>query len=372
MALFKKAENTSAYLKAGFLGFAGSGKTYTATQLAIGLCKLMSEKNLKEAGKPIFFIDTETGSDYVTHKVREAGLEIFTAKTRAYVDLIAAINECEKEGSVLIIDSITHFWREFVESYMRRKDVNRLDFQDWNFLKGSDGWGQFTDRYVNSSCHIIMCGRAGYEYETETNSRGKKEQVKSGIKMKAETETGFEPSLLVLMEREMDVKTNSVNRTAYILKERFDLIDGKEFPNPTFASFKPHIDMLNLGGSQLGVDNTRSSDAMFSHDGDDNKWKYEQRQKEIALEEIKEEINKHCGYGQEKETKQSKADLLEAIAGTRAWAKVEGMRWPEVKLVRDAIWMKTRGHPYGGTVEKPAEPESDQIPGAEVSAKAAA
>lgn len=348
MTLFKKAENTSAYLKAGFLGFAGSGKTYTATQLAIGLALLINAKKLKEADRPIFFLDTETGSDYVTHKIREAGLEIFSAKTRAYVDLIEAIDECEKSGSVLIIDSITHFWREFVESYQRRKDISRLDFQDWNFLKGTDGWGKFTDRYVNSSVHIIMCGRAGYEYETETNAKGKKEQVKSGIKMKAETETGFEPSLLVLMEREQNMKTNKVNRTAYILKERFDVIDGREFANPTFESFQPHIDLLNLGGSQLGVDSKRNSDSMFTHDGDDNKWKYEQRQKEIALEEIKEEINKHVGYGQDQETKKSKAELLEKVADTRAWAKVEGMKWPAVKMVRDGLWMITRGHPYGG------------------------
>jgi hypothetical protein len=348
MTLFKKAENTSAYLKAGFLGFAGSGKTYTATQVAIGLAKLMEEKGLKEAGRPIFFLDTETGSDYVTPKIREAGLEIFTAKTRAYLDLLTAIDECEKAGSVLIIDSITHFWREFVESYQRRKEVNYLDFQDWNFLKGSQGWGKFSDRYVNSSVHIIMCGRAGYEYDMETNAKGKKEQVKSGIKMKAETETGFEPSLLVLMERETNLKTNKVNRTAYVLKERFGVIDGKEFADPTFQSFRPHIDLLNLGGSQLGVDNTRNSDSMFSHDGDDSKWKYEQRQKEIALEEIKEEINKHVGYGQDQETKKGKAELLEKIAETRAWAKVEGMKWVQVKMVRDALWMITRGHPYGG------------------------
>lgn len=359
MALFKKAENTSAYLKAGFLGFAGSGKTYTATNLAIGLAHLLAEKKLKEAGRPIFFLDTETGSDYVTHNVREAGLEIFTAKTRAFVDLIAAINECEKEGSVLIIDSITHFWREFVESYQRRKEVNYLDFQDWNFLKGSQGWGQFSDRYVNSSVHIIMCGRAGYEYDTETNAKGKKEQIKSGIKMKAETETGFEPSLLVLMERETNLKTNKVSRTAYVLKERFDVIDGKEFQNPTFESFRPHIDLLNLGGAQLGVDNNRNSDEMFRHDGDDSKWRYEQKQKEVALEEIREEINKHLGYGQDQETKKNKADFLEKVAETRAWSKVEGMKLPQVKMIRDAIWMITRGHPYGGA---PLADAANEIP----------
>lgn len=355
MTLFKKAESTSAYLKAGFLGFAGSGKTHTATKLAIGVALLINERKLKEAGRPIYFLDTETGSDYVSPMVREAGLEIYSAKTRAFVDLITAIDECEKNGAALIIDSITHFWREFVESYQRRKNVNRLDFQDWNFIKGSDGWGKFTDRYVNSSCHIIMCGRAGYEYETETNDRGKREQVKSGIKMKAESETGFEPSLLVLMEREQDIKTNKIKRTGYVLKERFSVIDGHEFANPTFEHFRPHVDRLNLGGAQLGVDSSRTSDAMFAHDGDDNKWRYEQRQKEIALEEIKEEINKSCGFGQDADTKKKKAETLEEIASTRAWVKVEAMRYEEVKAVRNRLWVKTRGHEYGAE-PAPTEP----------------
>lgn len=364
MALFQKAESTSAYLKAGFLGFAGSGKTFTATQLAIGIAKLINERKLKETGRPIFFLDTETGSDYVTPRVREAGLEIFTAKTRAFADLLDAVKEAESSASVLIIDSITHFWRDFVESYQRRKNVNRLDFQDWNFLKGSDGWGRFSDRYVNSACHIIMCGRAGYEYDTEVNDRGKKEQVKSGVKMKAESETGFEPSLLVLMEREMDVSTNKVTRVAYVLKERFAVIDGKSFPNPTFDTFRPHIERLNLGGTQLGVDTMRTSDHMFSPGDGDIAWRHEQKQKEIALDEIKEEINRYCGYGQDAATKAQKAELLEKAAGTRAWARVEGMKYREIVTVRDALWRVTCGHGYGEVPPSaaPAEKFDDEIP----------
>jgi hypothetical protein len=46
MALFKKSENTSAYLKMGIMGFAGAGKTHTATLTAIGLINHMREKHL--------------------------------------------------------------------------------------------------------------------------------------------------------------------------------------------------------------------------------------------------------------------------------------------------------------------------------------
>lgn len=354
MTLFKKAESTSAFLKAGLMGFAGSGKTFTATIIAIGLAKLIDEKKLAQAGKPIFFLDTETGSDYVTQKVREAGFELYAAKTRSFLDCIEAISECEKSGSALIIDSITHVWREFCDAYKRKKGRSRMEMLDWVTVK--EEWSRFTDAYVNSSAHIIMCGRAGFEYEHEVDEvSGKKQLVKSGVKMRAEGETGYEPSLLVLMERETDVRTNHVSRTAYILKERFDVIDGKAIVNPTFADFLPHIERLNLGGVQLGVDTTRDSTALFSSGDGDSQWKYEQRQKEIALDEIKEEINKHIGFGMDAETKKSKAELVEKIAGTRSWAKVEGMKWADVKEIRNRLWVATRGHPYGEEPKPAAE-----------------
>jgi hypothetical protein len=88
--------------------------------------------------------------------------------------------------------------------------------------------------------------------------------------MKAEGEMGYEPSLLVLMEREMDMETNKVSRTASIIKDRSTAIDGKKFHNPTFESFMPHIKYLNLGAKQLGVDVTRTSEASIPSDIRDN------------------------------------------------------------------------------------------------------
>jgi hypothetical protein len=354
MALFKKSESTSAYLKAGFMGFAGAGKTYTATEIAIGLAKLINERKLAQAGKPIFFMDSETGSDYVVHRVREAGLEMYAAKTRSFLDCIEAIKECETSGSVLIIDSITHVWREFCDAYKKKKNRTRMEMLDWVAVK--EDWARFTDAYVNSSAHIIMCGRAGYEYEHEEDElTHKKQLIKSGIKMRAEGETGYEPSLLVLMERETDTRTNVVTRTAYVLKERFAIIDGKALPNPKFEDFLPHIQRLNLGGQQLGVDTTRDSTALFSSGDGDSQWKYEQRQKEIALDEIKEEVTKHLGFGMDAGTKGLKAELLEKVSGTRSWARIEAMKWPQVKEIRDRLWLETRGAKYGEE-QAPASP----------------
>lgn len=345
MALFKKAESTSAYLKAGFLGKPGSGKTYTATQLAIGIANLVNERKLREAGRPIYFLDSETGSDYVTPTVRKAGLELYSAKTRAFVDLLEGIKECEQSGSVLVIDSITHFWKEFCDAYRKKKNKTRMEMFDWMTVKQE--WARFTDSYVNSPVHIIMCGRMGYEYSHEENEEtGKKELIKTDIKMRAEADTGYEPSVLVLMEREMDLRTNKVTRVASILKERFSVIDGKQFNNPTFADFYPHIELLNLGGEQLGVDTSRESTEVFSADDGNGKWRMEQRRKEIALEEIQAEIVKMFP-GSTADEKKAKAELVEELFGTRSWTAVENKPLEALERGRNVLWQKSRGYAYG-------------------------
>lgn len=353
MALFKKAVSTSAYLKGGILGFAGAGKTRTASELAIGLVHYMRKRELKEGAWPVFFLDTETGSDYVEPRLREEGIELHTAKTRAFKDLLGAVREAEGHASVLIIDSITHFWREFCETYQRRKNRSRLEFQDWAVLKAE--WGKFTDNYINSACHIILCGRAGYEYDFVENENGQKDLHKTGVKMKAETEMGYEPSLLVLMEREMDIATKRVTRVAHVLKERYGVIDGKTLTDdktggPTFAQFLPHIERLNLGGAQLGVDLSRTSDEMFADDGS-TRWQHERQQKTIALDEVKEELLKMYP-GQGAADKKAKGDALEQAFGTRSWEKVESLKLDQIKVGRDRVWQMSRGHGYG---EAPGE-----------------
>jgi hypothetical protein len=127
MGLFMKAESTSAFLKMGIMGFAGSGKTFTATATAIGLVEHMRTSGVEYADKPVFFLDTETGSDWVKPQFEVADVPLFTAKTRAFKDLLAAVKEAEKESSLLLVDSISHFWKELCDAYMASKRRNRCN-----------------------------------------------------------------------------------------------------------------------------------------------------------------------------------------------------------------------------------------------------
>jgi len=359
MTLFSKAENRQAFLKMGLMGFAGDGKTYTATRVAVGLIEYMREKEIDGCDKPVMFLDTETGSDWVIPMFDAAGIEMQIAKTRTFTDLVPAIQEAEENGSILLIDSITHFWRELTESYAEKKNRSYgLQFQDWAWLKSE--WGKFTDAFVNSRCHIIMCGRAGYEYDFFEDDSGKKELEKTGIKMKAETETGYEPSILVLMEKHRDLKNGRVWRTASILKDRAALIDGQTFINPDFKDFLPHIKYLNLGGEHLGVDTSHSSQGIVPSNSRPG-WQVDKQQKEIALDEITEKMKEHYP-GQSAADKQGRSDLMNEMFGTRAWSRIQTLSREQIEQGRNAMYMKLDGIPYEFTPPQPEDNLEDDIP----------
>lgn len=346
-SLFKPAETTSAYLKMGILGFAGSGKTKTASLTAIGLIQHMKERGLDYAEKPVFFLDTETGSDWVLPDFDKASIKLAVAKTRAFSDLLIAVKEAEANGSLLLVDSLSHFWKELCDSYQRRRaqqlksTTYRLQFQDWAYLKGE--WSKFTDAFVNSPLHMILCGRAGFEYDYFEDEDGKKQLEKTGIKMKAEGEMGYEPSLLVHMERRQKMKGNSVVKTVHtatILKDRSTLLDGKEFANPTFKSFQPHIMMLNLGGKHLGVDTSRTSEHAISADKRD--WQPVQRK--IVIDEIQTLLVLHIP-GQAAADKQRKAQLIRQHFNA-SWTEIEEvMPLFDLRAGYDALHQELEGKP---------------------------
>lgn len=361
MGLFTEMENTQAYLKCGLLGFAGSGKSTTATNIATGLITLLREKGLADGNKPAFFLDTESGADWVKPLFEKENIKLFVSKTRAFKDLVTAVSEAEKEASVLIVDSLTHFWTELTTSYAKKKNrTYGLQFQDWAVLK--EEWRKFTDLYVNSNLHIILAGRAGYEYDFFENEDGKKELEKTGVKMKAENETGYEASLLVYMECHQEMGDNGKlagqYRTATVLKDRSRLIDGKLFKNPTFANFLPHVSFLNLGGQQIGVDVSRNSQELFSIEGKPQ-WEIDKQAKTIALEEIKDIIVKYHP-GQAAADKKAKGDLLEKHLGTRTWERIETLKRFEIEDGRNKLWQELEGRPY--EFVKPVDELLDELP----------
>lgn len=323
---FTELANTRPFLKMAFEGFAGSGKSFTASQVAIGLHRAIGST------KPVAVFDTERAFKALKPLFDKAGIRVLHREnSRSLADLQHAIELCVGGAAdILIIDSITHVWESFLETYKeainreadekRRKRRLRLEFQDWGILKPQWKKG-FSDSVVQSPVHIIFTGRAGFEYAKEENERGEKELVVTGIKMKAEGETPYEPDLLVMMEivKEMEGKRMKViSNRATILKDRTDSIMGHEFVDPTFESFKPAIDVL-LAGVVGGPRTTSETKDEF--DVDDEGHDRAKLTRTILLEKIEAAMVALCP-GQSAKEKALKVGILAAAFNTTSWKEV--------------------------------------------------
>lgn len=356
MGLFKPAKNESAFLKMGLMGNAGSGKTLTATLTAIGLIKLCRERGFEYAKRPVFFLDSENGSDYVQDLFEEAGIELMVHKSKAFSDLCEAMIEAEKSSSFFVVDSVSAYWEEWKKSYAKTKKRTRLQFDDHNEIK--EKWREgFTDRFISSKLHIIMCGRLGYEWDYSVDEdTGKKNLEKTDVKMVAEKELGYESSLYILMERDRNMKDMGVVRTATILKDRFRAIDGQTFENPTFKTFSPHILKLNLGGEHRGIDLTRTSAGMVAPDA--RRDNYQLRRK-IQVEYIDALLAEHGMAGQTAEAKKKRLDAVKKHFLTTSRSEIEElMPLDDLRAGYASLHLELTGKPPtdGGPPAK-AEPE---------------
>lgn len=347
MGLLMEATNEQAFLKAGFFGTAGSGKTTTASYLAIAISKRLGD------GKPVAFFETEAGSDFLVERFKDEGIKLLRKKSHALADLIAVAKEAEGVASVLIVDSISHVWAELCEAKLQavnkfRKSkgwdaADKLSFEHWADVKRE--WGRWTTFFLNSSLHIIVCGRAGNVWEYEVNEKGKKELIKGESKMKAEGEFGYEPSLLIEMVRES--KGNEPGQgwkhRAFVLKDRTDTINGAVFDFErakkgykkgdfaiTFKPFEPVIKALNIGGVQNTVDEKASSERLFPAEEGDSNYSHVAKQKEIALEEISASLDLMFSSRSD-DGKNSRTVVVESVFGTRSKAAMEKKSLDELR-----------------------------------------
>ena len=323
MGMLKPATNKMSFAKVGIYGTAGAGKTRTAAEIAIGLHKFAG------CTKPVGMFDTEPAASYIIPLFKKAGIDFLVYdESRALADLMNFMDEAEKECSVVIVDSITHVWRDAQESYLRkineglarrnRKPIYALEFHHWRPIKSA--WADFTDRFLSSKLHMIICGRAGAIYTYQENAEtGKKELITDGSRMATEKELGYEPSLLIEMVRRRE-NGKTVN-VALIEKDRADCINGAEIEFPDFEKMRAHFEALSIGGAHFGSMDQRDSSSLFQEDGSDS-WTWEQRQRTICSEEIGELLKKYFP-SQSADDKQKRMELMEKVFHTRSWTKVE-------------------------------------------------
>lgn len=329
------------FAKVGIYGTAGTGKTRTSFEIAKGLYK---EKGFT---KPVVFFDTERGSDWIIPLFKKEGIEILVKKSRTFTDLMEACKIAQEHASIMIVDSVSHVWRELTESYLRQHNLNRynaalkkyngnkskvdqffkpslkLEFHHWGQIKPV--WAKFTDFFLNSSLHMVVCGRAGDIYEYIEKEEGGKELIKSGSRMATEKELSYEPSLLIETRRRLI--DNKEELYAFVEKDRSDSINGNEFILPTYEDFKPHFDFIDIGGEYKNIDMYSNSSASGFEGktlNPEDEFAAEKRKREILSEEIKELMSLKIP-GQTSDEKQQKRKLLNEVFKTMSWTAIENM-----------------------------------------------
>ena len=258
MAGFRKAKAEQAALKLGIYGPPGSGKTFTSLLIAEGLAAL--------TGKRTAYVDTEHGTDFYcqavkTRRVHPDAFDFDAIYTRSITEAAAAIKSLSPDQySVIVIDSITHFWEAAIQAYAgKQTSIGTIPMHAWGKIKKP--YKDLMNFLLSSPMHFIICGRQGTVFETDEET----DELKAvGVKMKAEGETPYEPHILIRMEAIRPKKTHEIaDIIAYAEKDRTGVLSGRSFVNPTFETLcKPLLGLLgNEQAKMATTDETASQDA---------------------------------------------------------------------------------------------------------------
>lgn len=207
--MFTKATKTQSRLRLAMCGVSGSGKTYSALNIA------------KHLGSNIALIDTEHGS-------ASKYADLFDFDTCSLVNhhpnkYIEAINAAGKAGyEVLLIDSLSHAWFKQLDM------VNH--FGDWKNVRPLER--ALINAMLSSPCHVIATMR------TKTQWIMEEYQAKDGRTKEAPRRVGTSPIQTSGIEYEFDLSGEmDLNHVLTISKSRCpDLADtSHHYPGQELA-----------------------------------------------------------------------------------------------------------------------------------------
>ncbi|GHV84165.1 hypothetical protein AGMMS50212_15050 [Spirochaetia bacterium] len=169
---FKKAERTRLYLRCALFGPSGSGKTMTALRMAKGIAD--------KAGVPFAVIDTEARS--ASKYADRFAFDVDDLGEKTIDHYIKAMEEAAKAGyKVLVIDSLSHAWRELTDEVDRIAQAgnSKNTFSPW--AKVNPKQKRFIDTILNFPGHIIATMRSKTEWVIGENKSGKTVPQKIGL-----------------------------------------------------------------------------------------------------------------------------------------------------------------------------------------------
>lgn len=180
----RKAQRQGARLLIQLSGVSGSGKTYTALQVAYGLAGNNADK--------VLLIDTENrrGSLYANALPQPFNIIDFYApfSPARYIQAIEAA--CNAGAEVIVIDSVSHEWEseggcEWI--------ANQTKFPDWKRAKAEHK--RFVTYMLQCPAHIIACTRA----REKVDFSDPRNPIKLGIQPIQEKNFSYEATVSLMM-----------------------------------------------------------------------------------------------------------------------------------------------------------------------------
>jgi len=211
--VFKKAIRKARKARIAIAGPSGSGKTMTALRLA---------KGMLTDGR-ILLLDTEKGSStlYDTIDFDQADLPDFN-----YDTYLAALKQAGEAGyEVVIVDSLSHAWEEFLDQHNKMQGNS---FTNWG--KITPKYNQLIQAIVQFPGHIICTMRAKSEYVLSDKGNGKQvpERVGMGVIMRPGSEYEFDVVGMLDISHNMTIEKTRLQWLADKIVTKPDEKLGKE------------------------------------------------------------------------------------------------------------------------------------------------
>jgi hypothetical protein len=218
------AARKRAKIKMALQGPSGSGKSFSALQIAKGLC-------LK--WESIAVIDTENGSSELYSHLGPYQVMQLTSpfSPERYIE---AISVCEKAGiEVVVIDSITHEWENLIDFHA---SMAGNSFTNW--AKVTPRHNAFVQKLLQTPMHVISTMRTKQDYIlNEKNGK----MVPEKVGLKSVQRDGLEYELTLVFD--LGMKNNAV-----VSKDRTGLFFGKPESKLSIATGQEILQWCNQEG----------------------------------------------------------------------------------------------------------------------------
>jgi hypothetical protein len=310
---------------------------------------------------PIAFVDPEGVEEFIAPICEAEGVPLVVLRSRTFLDMRNALAEAvDVKCCAFVVDHYDGIFRELTEAQKHKTgfEGKRLPYQHREELQRL--WDEWVRMFRIAPLHCLFNGRLAWEWGDDEDEDGTPTKIKLGTKMRGESDAGYEPNLLIELERHDKFKrdkvskkqTGEITHVARVLKDRRLVLNGLSFEWKNLNAYKPgaykavySAFVRHLGESPEGVDAeqqrqrlSRSSAELFAAPQGETAYAERLRRIAIAAEDFK-ATSQILWPGDTDKNKANRIAAIEAIYGVRGWQAVETQT---IEAIEDGVKLLRR------------------------------